>query len=111
MIAKTQTDLLQGTLDMLILKTIARESLHGWAISKRIRETSRDVLQVNQGSLYPALYRLEDRGLIEAEWGISPEGRRAKFYRLTATGRKAFAAERKNWRVFTSAVEQVLEAT
>jgi PadR family transcriptional regulator PadR len=106
-----RADLLQGTLDLLILKTLVLGRLHGWGISKQLRSLSDDVLQVNQGSLYPALYRLEDRGLIEAEWGISPEGRRAKFYRLTATGRKAFAAERKNWRVFTSAVEQVLEAT
>ena len=106
-----RTDLLQGTLDLLILKSLILGQLHGWGISKRLRSLSNDVLQVNQGSLYPALYRLEDRGLIEAEWGVSPEGRRAKFYRLTASGRKVFAAEKKNWRVFTSAVEQVLEAT
>ena len=80
-------------------------------ISKQLRALSDDVLQVNQGSLYPALYRLEDRGMIESEWGISPEGRRAKFYRLTRAGKKAFGAERQNWRVFTSAVEQVLDAT
>jgi transcriptional regulator len=106
-----RTDLLQGTLDLLILKSLILGQLHGWGISKKLRSLSNDVLQVNQGSLYPALYRLEDRGLIEAEWGISPEGRRAKFYRLTPSGRKVFAAEKKNWRVFTSAVEQVLEAT
>ena len=106
-----RTDLLQGTLDLLILKTLALGPLHGWGISKQLRTLSDDVLQVNQGSLYPALYRLEDRGLIAAEWGISPEGRRAKFYRLTAVGKKAFSAERKSWRVFTTAVEQVLEAT
>lgn len=106
-----RTDLLQGTLDLLILKSLILGQLHGWGISKKLRSLSNEVLQVNQGSLYPALYRLEDRGLIEAEWGISPEGRRAKFYRLTASGRKVFAAEKKNWRVFTSAVEQVLEAT
>lgn len=106
-----RTDLLQGTLDLLILKTLALGPLHGWGISKQLRMLSDDVLQVNQGSLYPALYRLEDRGLIAAEWGISPEGRRAKFYNLTAVGKKEFAAERKNWRVFMSAVEQVLGAT
>ena len=106
-----RADLLQGTLDLLILKSLILGPLHGWGISKKLRSLSNDVLQVNQGSLYPALYRLEDRGLIEAEWGISPEGRRAKFYRLTASGRKVFAAEKKNWRVFTLAVEQVLEAT
>jgi PadR family transcriptional regulator len=104
-----KTDLLQGTLDLLILKTVALGPLHGWGISKRIRERSRDVLQVNQGSLYPALYRLEDRGWIESEWGISPEGRRAKFYRLTALGRKQFSAERAQWRIFTAAVDDVLQ--
>ena len=104
-----KTDLLQGTLDLLILKTLALGPLHGWGISKRIRERSRDVLQVNQGSLYPALYRLEDRGWIESEWGISPEGRRAKFYRLTAAGREQFTAERAQWRIFTAAVDEVLQ--
>jgi PadR family transcriptional regulator, regulatory protein PadR len=104
-----RTDLLQGTLDLLVLKTLALGPLHGWGISKRIRERSRDVLQVNQGSLYPALYRLEDRGWIESDWGVSPEGRRAKFYRLTAAGRKQFAAERTQWRIFTAAVDEVLQ--
>ncbi|HEX6308669.1 MAG TPA: PadR family transcriptional regulator [Longimicrobiales bacterium] len=105
-----RADLLQGTLDLLILKTLVLGPLHGWGISKQLRSLSDDVLQVNQGSLYPALYRLEDRGLIAAEWGISPEGRRAKFYRLTAAGRRAFNTERKSWRVFATAVEQVLSA-
>ena len=104
-----RADLLQGTLDLLILKTLALGALHGWGISKRIRERSRDVLQVNQGSLYPALYRLEDRGWIESDWGISPEGRRAKFYRLTATGRKQLAAERAQWRIFATAVDEILQ--
>jgi PadR family transcriptional regulator len=104
-----RADLLQGTLDLLVLKTLALGPLHGWGISKRIRERSRDVLQVNQGSLYPALYRLEDRGWVESEWGISPEGRRAKFYRLTADGRKQLSAERAQWRIFTAAVDQVLQ--
>jgi transcriptional regulator len=106
-----RADLLQGTLDLLVLKTLALGPLHGWGISKRIRERSRDVLQVNQGSLYPALYRLEDRGWIESEWGISPEGRRAKFYRLTTKGREQFTAERAQWRIFTAAVDQVLQGT
>jgi len=106
-----RADLLQGTLDLLILKTLVLGPLHGWGISKRLRQLSDDVLQVNQGSLYPALYRLEDRGWIAAEWGTSPEGRRAKFYRLTPLGRKQFAAERAGWRVFAVAVEQVLDAT
>jgi PadR family transcriptional regulator PadR len=104
-----RADLLQGTLDLLILKTVALGPLHGWGISKRIRERSRDVLQVNQGSLYPALYRLEDRGWIESEWGVSSEGRRAKFYRLTVEGRKQFSAERAQWRIFTAAVDEVLQ--
>ncbi len=85
--------------------------LHGWGISKRIRQLSDDVLQVNQGSLYPALYRLEEQGLIAADWGISPEGRRAKFYKLTARGRKQLADEQAGWRLFAGAVDQVLAAT
>ena len=106
-------DLLQGTPDLLILKTLILGPLHGWAISKRLRHLSEDVLDVGQGSLYPALYRLEDRGWIEAEWGTSPEagGRRAKFYTLTAEGRKQFSAERSQWRLFSTAVERVLKAT
>ena len=106
-----KTDLLQGTLDLLILKTLLLGPLHGWGISKRIRQLSSEVLEVGQGSLYPALYRLEDRGLIRSRWGTSPEGRRAKFYELTAAGRKRFAAEQANWRLFSRAVDQVLEAT
>ena len=106
-----RADLLQGTLDLLILKTLVLGPMHGWGISKRIRQLSRDVLDVGQGSLYPALYRLEEKGWIRAEWGVSDEGRRAKFYALTATGRKQFAAERSQWRLFSDAVEQVLAAT
>jgi transcriptional regulator len=103
-------DLLQGTLDLLILKTLALEPLHGWGISKRVRQLSNDALQVQQGSLYPALYRLEDKGWIQSEWGISPDGRRAKFYHLTRKGKRAFADERGTWRSFSAAVELVLEA-
>lgn len=106
-----RADLLQGTLDLLILKAILPAPLHGWGISKRIRELSYDVLQVNQGSLYPALYRLEDRGFVRSSWRISPEGRRAKFYTLSSAGKKHFAEEKANWRLFTSAVEQILHAT
>ena len=106
-----RADLLQGTLDLLILKSLLAGPLHGWAVSKRIRDRSGDVLQINQGSLYPALYRLEERGLIRAEWGTSGEGRRAKFYTLSAAGRKQFAGERADWRRFSLAIEQVLEAT
>ena len=106
-----RADLLQGTLDLLILKTLVLEPLHGWGISKRIRALSAEVLEVGQGSLYPALYRLEDRGWITSEWGVSPEGRRAKFYRLTAKGRRQFNAQQASWRLFVGAVEQVLQAT
>ncbi|HEY8793663.1 MAG TPA: PadR family transcriptional regulator [Gemmatimonadaceae bacterium] len=106
-----RADLLQGTLDLLILKAILPAPLHGWAISKRIRKLSYDVLQVNQGSLYPALYRLEDRGFVRSSWGISPEGRRAKFYTLSSAGKRHFAEEKANWRLFTSAVEQILHGT
>ena len=106
-----KADLLQGTLDLLILKTLLLEPLHGWGISKRIRQLSEDVLEIGQGSLYPALYRLEERGWITAEWGTSPEGRRAKFYTLTPAGRRQFAKERASWQLFSGAVEHVLQAT
>jgi len=106
-----RTDLLQGTLDLLILKTLRLGPLHGWGLSKRVRHLSDDVLQINQGSLYPALYRLEEQGLIDAEWGISPEGRKAKFYELTGAGRARLTAERASWRAFAGAVEAVLRAT
>lgn len=106
-----RADLLQGTLDLLILKTLRLGDLHGWGISKRIRELSRDVLHVNQGSLYPALYRLEDRGLIHAEWGVSPDGRRIRLYSLTHVGRRQAAEEQKSWRLFAGAVEQLLQST
>ena len=106
-----RTDLLQGTLDLLILRTLRLGPLHGWGISKLVQQLSGDVLQINQGSLYPALYRLEERGLITGEWGISPEGRKAKFYGLTAKGRTQLTAERATWRAFAGAVEAVLKAT
>jgi PadR family transcriptional regulator PadR len=106
-----RADLLQGTLDLLILKTLVLGSLHGWGISKRLRQLSRDVLEVGQGSLYPALYRLEDQGWIVAEWRMSDEGRRAKFYTLTTEGRKQLAVERTRWRRFAAAVDDVLGAT
>jgi PadR family transcriptional regulator PadR len=110
-VARSKTDLLQGTLDLLILKTLALGRLHGWGISKRIQQISQGVLEVNQGSLYPALYRLEDRGLIEADWGISPEGRRAKFYALTSKGKAALREERRSWKLFSEAVELILQAS
>jgi len=106
-----RTDLLQGTLDVLILKTLLAESMHGWGISQRIQQLSGDVLQVNQGSLYPALYRLESRGWIRSSWGNSENNRRAKFYELTRAGRKQLAEERESWERFVAAVGRVLEAT
>ncbi len=108
---KDRADLLQGTLDLLVLRVLRSEELHGWGISKRIRQLSDEVLEVNQGSLYPALYRLRDRGLIEGSWGVSPEGRRARFYRLTARGKEAVAEEHETWRLFTDAVNRVIAAT
>src|ERR1700682_6257150 len=92
------TDLVQGTLDLLVLRTLARGPMHGWGIAQRIRQVSREVLQVQQGALYPALHRLEQQGWIEAEWGESENRRRAKFYSLTAPGREYLEAERVNWR-------------
>ncbi|MGH7582707.1 MAG: PadR family transcriptional regulator [Gemmatimonadales bacterium] len=106
-----RADLLQGTLDLLVLKALLLGPLHGWAISKRLRRLSDDVLNVGQGSLYPALYRLEDQGWITSEWGISPEGRRARVYTLTPLGRRQLASERTSWRNFAAAVERVLHAT
>lgn len=105
---KAKPDLLHGTLDLLILQTLEHGRMHGWAISKHIRRISDNVLEVNQGSLYPALYRLEKRGWIEAEWGVSSSGRRAKFYRLLADGRRQLALEDRHWREFSAAVDRVL---
>jgi len=104
-----KTDLLQGTLDLLILRTIALEPMHGWAIAQRIQQISKDVLQVQQGSLYPALHRLEHKGLIQAEWGPSENNRRAKFYSLTNTGRKQLEQERASWERLAAAVAHILE--
>ncbi len=106
----SRLDLLQGTLDLLILRTLqSGDSLHGWAISERIQQISQDVLQVNQGSLYPALHRLEHHGWIEAEWGVSELGRRARFYRLTAAGRKQLQQETDDWTRLIAAIGRVLE--
>jgi len=102
-------DLPQGTLDLLILKTLALEPQHGWAISERIQQISSDVLQIQQGSLYPALHRLERRGWIKARWGASDNNRRAKYYELTKSGREQLEAEETAWRKLTAAVGQVLE--
>ena len=101
-------DLVQGTLDLLILKTIALEPQHGWAIAKRIQQISNEVLRVEEGSLYPALHRMEQEGWVAAEWGLSENNRRARFYRLTPVGRKQLAEEERNWRKLTNAVSTVL---
>jgi len=103
-----QADLLQGTLDLLILKTLALEPMHGWGIAQRIQQISRDVLQVQQGSLYPALHRLEHQGWIAAAWGTSENNRRAKFYRLTAAGRRQLGRETQDWARLSAAVAQIL---
>jgi len=105
-----RSDLLQGTLDLLVLRTLATGPRHGWAISQRIQQVSGDVLVVTQGSLYPALYRLEEQGLVAAEWGQSENNRRAKFYRLTRAGEKRLTAETENWERLAAAVGRVLEA-
>ena len=102
-------DLPQGTLDLLILKTVALQPQHGWAISERIQQISSNVLQVQQGSLYPALHRLERRGWIKARWGASENNRRAKYYEITLSGRKQLEVEQDAWRKLTAAIGQVLE--
>jgi len=102
-------DLLPGTLDLLILRTLQAQSLHGWAISERIQQISQDVLQINQGSLYPALHRLEHQGWVEAEWAVSELGRRAKYYRLTPSGRRQLAAEAVEWERMSAAIGRVMK--
>ena len=102
-------DLVQGTLDLLILKTIVAEPRHGWGIAQRIRQVSGEVLQVNQGALYPALHRLEQNGWIRAKWGESDNNRRAKYYSLTAAGRKYLEQEEANWKRLSTAIGLVLE--
>src|ERR1044071_3911545 len=106
---QSRLDLLQGTLDLLILRALRGGAMHGWAISERIQQISQEVLQVNQGSLYPALHRLEHQGWIKAEWGVSELGRRARFYRLTASGRKQLELETENWTRLTAAIGRVLD--
>jgi len=105
------TDLVQGTLDVLILKTIALEPMHGWGIAQRIRQVSKEVLQVNQGALYPALHRLEQNGWIRAKWGESDNNRRAKFYCLTPAGHKYLEREQAHWQRLSHAIGLVLEAS
>ena len=104
-----KTDLLQGTLDLMVLRTLEAGPNHGWGISQRIQQVSQDVLRINQGSLYPALHRLEAQGWIAAEWGSSDNNRRAKYYRLTRTGRRQLAEETENWARLSEAIARVLE--
>ena len=106
--SKSQLDLLQGTLDLLILKTLALGAMHGWGISQRIQQISDDVLRVNQGSLYPALHRLEAAGWIESEWGASDNNRQAKFYKLTRAGLKQLRAQTEQWERMAGAVARIL---
>jgi transcriptional regulator len=108
--ANNSLDLLQGTLDMLLLKALQLEPLHGYAIARRVQQLSADVLRVEEGSLYPALHRIEERGWVESEWGISENNRRAKYYRLTRKGRKQLETETSEWRRLSVAIGQVMEA-
>jgi transcriptional regulator len=109
-VTEQRIDLPQGTLDLLILRTLSLEPQHGWAISERVQQVSSDVLRIQQGSLYPALHRLERRGWIKSRWGTSENNRRAKYYELTRVGRKQLEAETESWRRLTAAVAQVLES-
>jgi PadR family transcriptional regulator PadR len=107
--SESGADLLQGTLDMLILQTVALEPMHGWGITQRIQQISQDVLRVQQGSLYPALHRLEQQGWVASEWATTENNRRAKYYRLTRAGRKQLEAEISNWERLSAAIGRVLQ--
>lgn len=111
MTIRPQSDALRGSLDLLVLKTLSLQPLHGWGISQRVQQISDGVLEVNQGSLYPALQRLEKAGLITSEWGTTDNNRRARYYRLTAAGRRALGAELESWRRFAAGLEAVLRST
>jgi PadR family transcriptional regulator PadR len=108
---RPQTDALRGSLDLLILKTLSLTEMHGWGISQRVQQISEGVLEVNQGSLYPALQRLEKDGLVTSDWGTTDNNRRARYYRLTATGRRALRVEVENWRRFAAGLEAVLRVS
>jgi PadR family transcriptional regulator PadR len=108
---RQQTDALRGSLDLVVLKTLSLESTHGWGISRRIQQTSKGVLEVNQGSLYPALQRLEKDGLITSDWGTTDNNRRARYYRITAAGRRALGDELESWKRFAGALDAVLRST
>ena len=105
-----RTDLLQGTLDMLILRVLSRGDMHGWGIADRIAQVSKSVLSVGEGSLYPALYRLQDQGWIESEWGVSENNRKAKYYRLTKSGRKQLEREKETWDRITDAIGAIMRS-
>jgi transcriptional regulator len=105
------SDILRGTLDLLILKTLGLEPMHGWGISQRLEQFSRGVLEVNQGSLYPALQRLEQKGWVDSEWRTSENNRRARYYRLTSSGRRALSTETESWRRYVGVVELILKTT
>ena len=111
MAPRNQTDALRGSLDLLVLKTLSLESMHGWGISQRVQQISGGELEVQQGSLYPALQRLEKEGLITSDWGTTENNRRARYYELTATGRRALGAEVESWRRFSAGLEAVLRTT
>jgi PadR family transcriptional regulator, regulatory protein PadR len=110
-VARQQTDALRGSLDLLVLKTLSLQPMHGWGISQRVQQISKGVLDVNQGSLYPALQRLEKEGLIASEWGTTDNNRRARYYRLTTSGRRALNDEVESWRRFAAGLESVLRTT
>ncbi|MGI9066789.1 MAG: PadR family transcriptional regulator [Pyrinomonadaceae bacterium] len=107
--AKARTDLMQGTLELLILKTLSRDAMHGYGIAQRIHEAADDLLKIEDGSLYPALYRMEERGWITSEWDVSENNRRAKFYKLTKAGRKQLEAESANWDRVSQAITRILQ--
>ena len=108
---RPQTDVLRGSLDLLILKTLSLAPMHGWGINQRVQQISKGVLEVNQGSLYPALQRLEKAGLVTSDWDTTDNNRRARYYRLTVTGRRALGVELENWRRFTAGLEAVLRVS
>lgn len=111
MTSRTQTDALRGSIDLLVLKTLSLSPMHGWGISQRVQQVSGGVLEVNQGSLYPALQRLETRGLITSDWGTTENNRRARYYQLTTAGRRALGEELASWRRFAAGLESVLDTT
>lgn len=111
MTARSATDALRGSLDLLVLKTLSLTPMHGWGISQRIQQFSEGVLEVNQGSLYPALQRMEKAGLITSAWGVTDNNRQARYYRITASGRRALGEELENWRTFAAGLEAVIRAT